>query len=67
MSARPVPMSGEVLAHHLERHPCDADTFTLRCPCGTTVAFSCERCGEVMFGASRACCEHAEAVWSAGR
>jgi hypothetical protein len=60
-------MSDEVLAHHLEHHGCDADTFTLRCPCSRTVAVVCEACGTVLFCASREWCAHAQALWEAWR
>jgi hypothetical protein len=69
MTTRPVPMSGEVLAQHLEQHACDAGMDVLRCPCDDTAIFVCEACGEVLFAASREgrWCEHAAAMWEAFR
>ena len=69
MTTRPVPMSGEVLAHLLNAHKCDADVHTLTCPCRNCRAYVCEECGEVLFAASREAtwCRHAAALWEAYR
>ena len=64
MTERPTPLSPEVLAHHVERHACNADIAIARCPCGDTDAFICVVCGRVLFISARSWCEHAEKLWS---
>jgi hypothetical protein len=64
----PVPLSLEVLNHHVDAHPCDADMEKFTCPCGDTVVFVCEACRTIVWGASRTgtWCERAQAVWGIG-
>ena len=63
-----VAASAEVNEHHAAVHErrCGADLEMVerRCPCDTVKVWQCKRCGERLFWAYRAWCEHARDLWA---
>jgi len=68
---KPVGASMEVLQHHADQHPCDADPVYLLCPCQKTFLVVCSECEEPVFLACKETetgdtCQHAEAYLPGG-
>lgn len=65
-----VGLSDELIEHHADQHPCQSDgCYVTPCPCGSTIAISCDACREPVFVAVApgTWCGHAESAWQEQR